>query len=102
MNYLDSIANAIRDEVGAGLEPLRGADALFRMYAVLAMAKGEAVTAEDVHNAWAAWMMQSNPTHSSIKPFSSLPVEVQREDEPFVDAIRKVAPRLRAKSGRPV
>ena len=92
MNYIQSIAEKIKAAVPAEKLPdAPNIDALFASYAVLLLAKGEAVTAEDVHNAWAAWMSQDNEAHSSIKPFSELSGDIQLEDEPFVHAIRQVA-----------
>jgi hypothetical protein len=65
MSYLDKLAMRIRDEVP---ESHRGETALdlFRLYAVLALAKGEAVQASDVHNAWAAWMQEREPDHEAL------------------------------------
>lgn len=93
MNYLQDIADAIQAEVPADQLPNEDASALFRIYAVLALAKGSAVTAEDVHNGWAAWMTASNPTHESVEPFDQLSRKIQSDDEPFVKAIRTVASR---------
>lgn len=94
MSYITEIAQAIRREVDPSLLPSDDTDSLFNTYAVLALAKGTAVTAEDVHNAWAAWMSARQPDHPSIQPFSALTAAVQREDAPFVDAIHTVAARL--------
>ena len=58
--------------------------------AVLALAKGERVTAADVHNAWAAWMQEENRGHPAIRPFEELDSSAQRADEPFVKAIKTV------------
>jgi hypothetical protein len=91
LNYVDELAQAIRREVAPEVIPEGGADALFRTYAVLAMAKAREVKLEDVHNAWVAWMSDQNPDHHSLKPLAELPVEVQRLDQPFLDAIRWVA-----------
>ncbi len=60
----------------------------YRSYAVLALAKGTAVDASDVHNAWAAWMSERDPGHRAIKKFDELDDETKEADEPFVDAIR--------------
>ena len=87
-NYLDAIAA----DIGAlipGCEP-----ALLRIYAVLALAKGEHVTREDVHDAWAAWRAATRPDHPSLIPFKDLSPEVQALDEPYAEAIRKVAARF--------
>lgn len=94
MNYLDTLATAIRQEVTPDALPAGDTTLLFRLYAVLALAKGTEVTGEDVHNAWAAWMSEKEPTHESIKPYSELVQDVQREDQSFVDAIRMVASRI--------
>jgi hypothetical protein len=90
MTYLDELAVRIRDEVP---ESHRGETAvdLFRLYAVLALAKGEAVQASDVHNAWAAWMQERDPDHEALRPFQELDKETREADSPFVLAIRAVA-----------
>lgn len=75
--------------------PEGDADLLFRMYAVLALAVGEKVEAANVHDAWSAWMSQSDPRHDSIQPFDKLSEDVRIQDEPFAEAIRKVAASLR-------
>lgn len=93
MSYLTELADAIRREVDPQLLPEGDTASLFRIYAVLALAKNDRVTAEDVHNAWAAWKSESDPDHPSIRRFDELPVETQRQDEPFRDAIRAVAAR---------
>lgn len=63
------------------------------MYAVLALAKGQALTGRDVHNAWSAWMSSIDPDHESVEPYDELAPDVRREDDPLVAAIRRVAPR---------
>jgi hypothetical protein len=60
------------------------------LYALLALAKGEQVTAADVHDAWAAWMQEGNREHPAIRPFEELDSSAQRADEPFVKAIKAV------------
>ena len=90
MSYLTELANAIMDELDPDVLPSEDTDALFRIYAVLALAKGRDVTAEDVHNAWVAWMSERDASHSSIKPYAELPADVQAQDQPFADAIRAV------------
>jgi hypothetical protein len=91
LTYVDDVAAAIRRLVPPDLLPDGDVDTLFRIYAVLALAKGERVVLEDVHDAWAAWMSASNPQHRSIKPLHELPGDVQRSDQPYLDAIRAVA-----------
>jgi hypothetical protein len=87
MTYLDELAATIREYAPAGVTPTRGLDSLFRMYAVLALAKGEKVTPEDVHNAWAAWTQESGEHHREVRPFSELDDATQAEDSPYAEAI---------------
>lgn len=91
MSYLDELAEAIRREVPRELLPDGDTAVLFRIYAVLAMAKGDRVGLEDVHDAWAAWMSEQDPEHQSLRPLGELLPDVQRTDQPYVDAIRVVA-----------
>jgi hypothetical protein len=49
------------------------------------------VTAEDVHDGRALWMLGQEHDHSSIKRFGELDSSTRREDLPFVEAIRAVA-----------
>lgn len=89
MNYLDELARRIHALAEPGGEaPTEGDILLYRTYAVLALAKGAAVTNEDVHNAWAAWAAQYEPEHRSLVPYDELPEAAQRLDAPYADAIR--------------
>jgi hypothetical protein len=90
LSYIDDIAEAIRRQVSPDLLPDGDSAQLFRTYAVLALAKGEAVTLEDVHNAWSAWMSPQDPDHPSLKPLDELSADVRRADEPYAEAIRAV------------
>jgi hypothetical protein len=93
--YLDDIARQIADELGPDALPEEeGVSRLLRSYAVLARAKGTAVTAEDIHDAWVAWMADKDPEHDALRPFSDLDAGARREDDPFVAAVRTVAARL--------
>jgi hypothetical protein len=94
MNYIAEIAEQIRREVPQEVLPEGDTDLLFLMYAVLALTVGEDVRAEDVHDAWSAWMSYQDSSHASIKPFVQLSLETKKTDQPFVDAIRKVASQL--------
>jgi len=91
LTYVDVLAEAIRRAVPPQALPDGDNAPLFRLYAVLAMAKGETVALEDVHDAWAAWMSEQNPNHQSLKPLADLPPEIQNADRPYLDAIRGVA-----------
>src|SRR5712692_6717403 len=90
MNYIDELAVAIRSRVDPAILPKSDVERLFRIYAALALAKGADVTAEDIHNAWAAWECDRKPNSQSIVPFSQLRTDVQITDQPFVEAIRQV------------
>jgi hypothetical protein len=96
MTYLDEVAADISKRVPSDALPEAETSRLFRLYAVLALAKGESVDAADVHNAWAAWMADRDPDHRSLKPFWQLDSETQKSDEPFVRAIREVAKEIAA------
>jgi hypothetical protein len=88
--YIDRVAQAIRAATPPDLLPNEpDLDALFRLYAVLALVKGEAVTASDVHDAWSAWMLNRGEDHESVVPFEALAPDTQAEDVPFTEAIRK-------------
>lgn len=94
MTYVDELASEIREQVPAGLLPDGDTKPLFRLYALLALTKGRAVSAADVHNAWAVWMLERDPDHQSLKPFDALDAETQASDAPYVRAIRTVAEHL--------
>ena len=96
MSYLGADAALIRELLPPEARPPSDADDLFLLYAVLMRAKGEQVTAADVHDAWAAWTEPRNPAHAALVPFDELTPAVQREDEPYVQAIQAAA-RTRAK-----
>lgn len=95
MIYLDELAEAIRRAVPPDALPEGNTFPLFRVYAVLLLAKGEQVTRADVHNAWVAWMAGEGGYHESLVPFSDLNPATQAEDSPYVVAIRTVARSLR-------
>jgi hypothetical protein len=90
MTYMRDVAERLRAELADRLPP-DDADDLLLIYAVLLRAKGEAVSAEDVHDAWTAWKEIRGEAHPSAIPFAELPATVQAQDEPFVQAIRSVA-----------
>jgi hypothetical protein len=90
MNYIQRIADIIRLEMSDEVLPKSdNLNQLFCMYALLLLVKGQDVTAEDVHNTWATWMNHENPQHRSILPFSALSKDVQEQDQPFVQAIKR-------------
>ena len=87
MTYLDLAAEEIRRHVPEKLLPDGDTELLFRLYAVLLLAKGADVTTVDVHNAWSAWMQMSHPDHQSLRPFEELDPETQSADEPYAEAM---------------
>lgn len=94
MNYLDHIACRIC-WVDGPVEEISDDDmTLYRIYAVLALVKGEATTLEDVHNAWVAWQAPISPDHWYLVPFAELTPNIQVRDQPYVDAIHTVAREL--------
>lgn len=94
MNYLDRIAAEILRAADPEAAPPYEDLPLYRLYAVLLLAKGKDVTMEDVHNAWAAWASDHQPESRHILPFKELSLRVQRKDRIYVDAIHEVAARL--------
>lgn len=72
MTYLDLAAEEIRRHVPEKALPDGDTELLFRLYAVLLLAKGADVTTADVHNAWSAWMQTTHPDHQSLRPFEEL------------------------------
>jgi hypothetical protein len=96
VSYLDEIAEKVRAEVPTDLLPDEGdLDQLFRLYAVLVRAKGQATTNADVHDAWAAWMLGRSDNHDAVKPYEQLNSETKEQDEPFLRAIRAIAESMR-------
>ncbi|GAA3218347.1 hypothetical protein GCM10017691_01090 [Pseudonocardia petroleophila] len=94
MNYIDQLAYEIREQVPRKDLPDESSLPLFRIYAVLLLAKGGRVDARDVHNAWVAWSNDVNPGHASSVPFEELSRDVALEDMPYVRAIHEVAARV--------
>lgn len=91
MTYLDEIGAAISARLSPDELPQGDVESLMRLYAVLALAKGTRTTAEDVHNAWVAWMAGIDPGHDALRPFGELDQKTRDEDAPFLAAIRAVA-----------
>lgn len=90
MNYIKQLADKIYQQIPPEVLPDSDRiDELMLIYAVLASAKGVAVVNEDIHNAWAAWMSFDKPEHQSIVPYTDLAPDVQAQDTPFTEAIRR-------------
>jgi hypothetical protein len=95
VNYLDKIGAEIQRAADPDATPPDEDLPLYRLYAVLLLAKGQDVTAEDVHNAWAAWASDHQPDSSNILPFKELSLRTQRKDQLYVNAIHEVAEHMR-------
>lgn len=91
MTYLSDIAAAIKQELPSDLVPDGDADHLMVLYALLCLTVGSGVSRENVHDAWTTWMTQRGEAHESMVPYVELDEGTQAEDEPFVEAIRRVA-----------
>lgn len=93
-SYLDKIAIELRHNADPKAAQSNEDLPLYRIYAVLLLAKGKAVVAEDVHNAWVAWASEYNSGSRNLVPFKELPLEVQLKDQPFVKIIHQIAERI--------
>lgn len=90
-NYLERAAALIRECLPEETSVPERSEQLFLIYAVLMRAKGVDTQAADVHDAWTAWISQTEPDHESAIPFNELDSETRREDGPFLAAIRQAA-----------
>lgn len=93
ISYLDLVATEIQRTAHPDSTPPDDDLPLYRLYAVLLLAKGADVTAEDVHNAWAAWASEYEPDSRHLIPFKELSLRVQQKDDIYVVAIHQVAAR---------
>lgn len=91
MNYLRAIAGRIRDEVPADQLPEADPTLLFDIYAALALSIGTRTTGREVHDAWVVWMLTRGESHPAMVPYAELEARIQAADEPFAEAIRRVA-----------
>jgi hypothetical protein len=98
-SYLARDAAEIREVAGRTEDLDDDGDGVFLTYALLLRAKGSDVSAADVHDAWATWILLSGRRHAQVVPFDDLDAASQARDEPFARAIREVAHR-RAVRGR--
>ncbi|WP_158672670.1 RipA family octameric membrane protein [Mycobacterium colombiense] len=90
------VAQQIKGRIPPSEIPDEDTHELFRIYAVLLLAKGSRVEVEDVHNAWSAWMSSKDPNHRALVPLHELGADAIKSDEPFVTAIRDVATQMSA------
>lgn len=91
MNYIDSLARQIEQELLPEQRPDDYSAELYRLYGLLVLLKGDSCTLENVHDAWSVWMSPQQPTHRALIPFSNLTKEQQEQDRPYLEAIQQVA-----------
>jgi len=95
VNYIETIAHQIREQLPGDAVPDDDAQPLLLLYALLALTKGERVSARDVHDAWSTWMtIRGEDDHDSVVEFDSLSRGTKHLDDPYVRAIRHVAQTL--------
>ena len=93
MNYIDQIKELLDTELSMSGTPYEG---LLDTYALLVLVVGESCTNEHIHDAWSIWQNRTQPEHRSLKPFNELIEEVQALDEPYRQAVIKVATQIKA------
>lgn len=88
MNYIQKIENLLEEEL-----KMKGTiyEGLLETYGLLVLVVGEDCTNKDIHDAWSIWQNKTQPEHRSLKPFEELTKEVQDLDEPYRQAVIKVA-----------
>ncbi len=67
---------------------------LLRLYSLLALVAGSEVSRENVHDAWSLWRSMTRPDHPAIIPFEELSLDVQNLDQPYVEAIQRLAAKI--------
>lgn len=101
-SYVDKIAAEIRRTADPEADQADEDLSLYRLYAVLLLAKGKTVTAEDVHNAWAAWASEYAPTHMNLLPFKELSLETKRKDLLYLNAMNRASVAERGMAPLPI
>jgi hypothetical protein len=88
-----ALADEVRAELPAALVPDTSADVLLLLYALLAAVEGDRVEPQHVHDAWTVWKSILGQDHAATVPFEQLSPQVRALDDPYVEAIRRVARR---------
>ena len=91
-NYAQNVEDLMEKELYMRGTPYEG---LLPMYSLLVFVVGEDCTNENIHDAWSLWQKVTQPNHRSLKPFEELTKEVQDLDEPYRQAVIKVAKLLK-------
>lgn len=92
MNYIQKIQNLLEEELKMKGTPYEG---LLETYSLLVLIVGKNCTNEDIHDAWSIWQNKTEPKHRSLIPFNELTKNVQDLDEPYRQAVIKVAKLIR-------
>lgn len=95
--YIDRVRSLVKQETG-----LKG-EGLVDCYTLLVLALGENITLENIHDGWSVNMNSKKPTpphcyghdHLSIVPFKDLSKECQEKDRKYLDALKRVAKKLK-------
>lgn len=91
MTYIEKARALLARELGHFMED----GPLMDLYLLLVFVKGEEVTLGDMHDAWAIWESHVFPTSRSIVPFEGVAPEAQELDREFMEAIQRVAQKLK-------
>lgn len=100
VTYIDEVCSAVAQETGLKSKML------ISYYSLLVLIKGEDVTMSDIHDGWSMNMnfKEPNPPHCyghehlSIVPFNELSKECQEKDRKYLDALKRVAKKLKETS----
>ena len=87
-NYIEKVLNLLEKELKMKGTSFEG---LLEVYALLVLTVGENCTNEHIHDSWSIWQNKTEPTHRSLIPFYKLTKKVQKLDEPYRQAVVKVA-----------
>jgi hypothetical protein len=83
MSYVDEVIELLKEH-----ECMKGCDTdLLRFYTLLVLTTGADTNTKDVHDAWAAWRVATEPDHPFLVPFDQLIKDVQDLDWPYAYAI---------------
>jgi len=88
MNYIQEVQELLEKELKMRGTPYEG---LLETYGLLVLTVGEDCTNEHIHNAWSTCQNKTDPEHRSLTWFDYLTKEVQDLDEPYRQAVVKVA-----------
>ena len=82
-SYIEKVFDAVKAEI-PDIDPQ-----LLPLYALLVIVGKGYIDMEDVHDAWAVWRHQTNPTHRFIIPFRELDDEVAMLDYIYMAKLKR-------------